>query len=879
MRVGFLATGLAICWQLNAADPNTQFEMQVRPLLSKNCWSCHTQSALGGLRLDSREAILKGGKSGPALVPNKPEESLLIQAVTHRHERLKMPPTGKLSDSDIAILTEWIENGAVWPAEAKTAVSKPGQGEYRITAEQRAFWSFQPVKQPAPPAVANQSWAKGTIDRFILSALESKGIQPAPASGKRELIRRATFDLIGLPPTPEQVEDFLRDRSPEAFAKVVDRLLASPQYGERWGRHWLDVARYSDDSLSPTLSAARYPNSFRYRNWVIGAFNQDMPFDVFVKAQIAGDLMPSGDSNQYTPGLGFYALSPEMQDDRVDVTTRGFLGLTVACATCHDHKFDPIPTKDFYSLQGVFSSTQMNEAPLAPKETVEEWQARDRKVKKQQDAITDFYRTQRNLLATVLASRTARYVLAAQGVEGKEGLDEETVERWRRYLADPHKQHPYLTRWFDLVSKGAPPEELRKAAAEFQETVLAIQDEKREVDEKNTYTLGRNPEALGDPNKALASLPRDKYMLWRDIFEKALADSSDYFRSPDGVVYYPPEKMDRFLQGPWKEYIDEQKKELARLKADLPPKYPFLQTIKDREKPADVRVSIRGDRNNQGDVAPRRFLAILSPEERKPFTHGSGRMELAESIADPRNPLTARVIVNRIWAQHFGRGIVATTSNFGQMGERPTHPELLDYLASSFLKRNWSIKGLHREIMLSATYQLGAVASASAAAKDPDNVYLSHASRRRLDVEALRDSILFVSGLLDPAPGEAAKPLDASNPKRTVYGLVSRRKLEGVLAMFDFPNPNSTSEGRIVTNVPLQRLFFMNSPFTENAAQALAKRFDGAPETKVRQMYLAAFNRQPDADELAAGIAFAEANSWAGYARVLLGANEFYYID
>ena len=292
-----------------------------------------------------------------------------------------MPPTGKLPDADIATLTEWIAQGAFWPEEAGAPAAKPNTGEYQITAEQRAFWSFQPVKSPPLPKVANSAWARTPIDQFILAALEGKGIQPSPAADKRTLIRRATFDLIGLPPTPEQVAAFLKDESPDAFAKVVDRLLASPQYGERWGRHWLDVARYSDDSLASTAGAARYPNSYRYRNWVIQAFNKDMPFNVFVKAQIAGDTMPSSDPTEFTPGLGFYALSPEMQDDRVDVTTRGFLGLTVACATCHNHKFDPIPTKDFYSIQGVFSSTQPTEFPLAPKEIVDAWQSRDRQIK------------------------------------------------------------------------------------------------------------------------------------------------------------------------------------------------------------------------------------------------------------------------------------------------------------------------------------------------------------------------------------------------------------------------------------------------------------------------------------------------------------------
>ncbi len=878
MKLLRLVSGLAVCWPLAAADPATQFEMQVRPLLAKNCWGCHTQSAMGGLRLDSKASVLKGGGSGVVVVPRKPAESLLIQAVSYKLDRLKMPPTGKLADSDIAILTEWVEQGAFWPEEA-AATAKAPAAEYQITPEQRAFWSFQPVKMPALPAVGDASWGRNGIDRFILSALEAKDIRPGKAADKRTLIRRATFDLIGLPPTPEQVDEFVQDNSPQAFAKVVDRLLASPQYGERWGRHWLDVARYSDDSLASTAGAARYPSSYRYRNWVIRALNEDMPFNLFAKAQIAGDLMPASDPTQYAAGLGFYALSPEMQDDRVDVTTRGFMGLTVACATCHNHKFDPIPTKDFYSLQGVFSSTQNYELPLAPKDVVDRWQAQDRKIRQQQQVIDDFYDAQRHQLSFLLASRTSRYLLAVQGVESKDGLDGETLDRWRAYLAEPKKEHPFLDKWFALVARKADADELRAAANEFQTLVLKINDEKRQVDEKNRATLGRNPDKLGDPNVAIASLPRERYILNRDLFELSTRDAAEYFKFPDGVLAYSASTIGRFLQGPWKDYADDQQKILAQLKAELPTKYPFLQTIKDRDRPADVRVAIRGDRNNPGEVAPRRFPAILSPEDRKPFTKGSGREELADAIVDPKNPLTVRVIVNRVWQGHFGRGIVSTPSNFGMMGQRPSHPELLDYLAASFLEHNWSLKWLHREIMLSTTYQLGAAADATATAKDPENVYLSHASRQRLEVEPLRDSILFAAGLLDLAPGEAAKPIDERNHKRTIYGFVSRRKMDTTLALFDFPNPNITSEGRIVTNVPLQRLFFMNSPFMSAAAEALAKRFEGTPETKIRQMYRTLYGREPESAELRDGVVYTNRDGWTSYARALLGSNEFYYID
>ncbi|MEO7653021.1 MAG: DUF1549 domain-containing protein, partial [Bryobacteraceae bacterium] len=365
------------------ADKSELFEMRVRPVLAKYCYACHTSSGMGGLQLDNREKLMKGGKSGPAIVPGDPDKSLLVQAVAQTHERLKMPPQGKLADTEIAALRAWVKDGAAWPESV--AASKNASAEYVITPEQRAFWSFQPVRKPEPPTVKDKSWAKSPIDRFILARLESESLKPVAPASKRDLIRRATLDLIGLPPTTEEVSTFVHDASPDAFSKVVDRLLASPHYGERWGRYWLDVARYSDDKLNSTKEEP-FPNSFRFRDWAIRAFNDDMPYDMFVKAQLAGDLLPATDREKYAPGLGFYGMSPEFQDDRVDATTRAFLGLTVACAQCHDHKFDPIPTKDYYSLLGVFRGTQYRELPLAPEDVVSSFNEQKKKMETQESA-------------------------------------------------------------------------------------------------------------------------------------------------------------------------------------------------------------------------------------------------------------------------------------------------------------------------------------------------------------------------------------------------------------------------------------------------------------------------------------------------------------
>src|SRR5262245_46621352 len=521
------------------------FEKQVRPLLAENCWQCHgPDKQKGGLRLDSQAALLQGGDSGPAVIPGKPDDSRLIRAI-HYNDTPRMPPKKKLAAEQVETLTAWVKMGAPWP-EATAEVRPPAPG-LKITAKERAFWSFQPVKEPPLPAVNDRAWPRAPIDYFVLAKLEENGLRPAGPADKRTLIRRATFDLIGLPPTPEEVDAFLADDSPDAFAKVVDRLLASPHYGERWGRHWLDVARYGEDQAH-TFQARKYPDGFRYRDWVVRAFNTDMPYDRFVMEQIAGDLLDGPDREERLAALGYFTVGPvyygkavaDELDDRIDTLCRGFLGLTAACARCHDHKFDPISQQDYYALQGVFASTDYKE-----------------------------------------------YVLTPDG-----GID-----------------------------------------------------------------------------------------------DKAVSD--------------PTDKMAR----------DNKKGEARK---------PVLHALTEG-KPANARVNLRGNPANLGDEVPRRFLAVLAGDEPPPFTQGSGRLELARAVASPDNPLTARVLVNRVWMHHFGRGIVSTPGNFGSLGERPTHPELLDYLAARFVADGWSIKKLHREILLSATYQLSSWHDDSNSREDPDN--------------------------------------------------------------------------------------------------------------------------------------------------------------
>ena len=848
-----------VCVTVFAQNPSGAneefFEMRIRPLFVNKCYACHTEEHMGGLELDTSEHALKGGKSGPVIVPGDPDHSLIVKALHYNDARLKMPPTGRLTDSEIAAVETWIRNGAVWPQSANTTAT-PKSAPYVITPEQRAFWSFRPIANPAPPTVRDSKWAHSEIDRFILAKLEDHNLKPVPAAGKRTLIRRATYDLTGLPPTPAEVAAFQNDRSPSAFAKVVDRLLDSPRYGEKWGRFWLDIARYSDDRLDSERDNP-YDNSFRYRDWVIQAVQQDMPFNQFVKAQIAGDLLP--DNRRFEAGLGFYSLSPEFQDERVDATTRGFMALTVACATCHNHKYDPIPSQDYYSLLGIFNNTELHETPLAPPEEVERYAAKKKELDEQEKDLKEFAGREAGELAEILAQKTASYMLGETS-----GLDKETTDRWAKYLANPTHKHPFLAQWDKDHS--------RQAAHEFQALLLAVNQEKKHVDDENHIRLGLNPtrENLSDAN--LVSLARDKYVLWEDFFGEK------------GVYYYGEKSIDRFLTGVWKDHLDSLRARAADLKKELPPRYPYLQTIADKQKPVEQHVWLRGNKDSPGELAPAHFLTILSTGSPARFAPGRERLDLAEAIVDPKNPLTARVIVNRVWQQHFGQGIVRTPSNFGKQGDTPSHPELLDYLASRFIAEGWSLKKLHREMMLTSAYALSTQNNEAGYAADPENRLLWRANRRRLDVESLRDSLLFVSGNLDLKAGGPALEFGPDNRRRTVYGYISRRRLDPVLALFDFPNPIATSEQRLPTLVPLQKLFFMNSDFVMEQSKSLAKKLaelSGDDNARVNDAYRLLFQRVPTEAERKLALEFLRAsqNAWPQYTQVLLSSNEFSYLN
>jgi len=934
---------LTICSSVFAQQNSSEFfENKIRPLLANKCYACHTASKLGDLRLDSRDALLKGGKSGPAVIPGQPDESLLIRAVTHADERLKMPMAGgKLAAQEIADLREWVKNGAPWPEQKQVQTSaKTG---FHITPEQRAFWSFQPLKKSPAPEVRDTAWVKTSIDRFILAALEKKDLKPVRAADRRALLRRASYDLTGLPPTPEQIDAFVSDSSPDAFATVVDRLLASPQYGERWGRHWLDVAHYADGGgkdkrpvfIGYGMAPAGYANTFLYRDWVIDALNRDLPYDQFVKAQIAGDLMRDKTN---LPALGFFGLGPwftgddvvfvearaNERDDRIDALTKGFLGLTVTCARCHDHKYDPISQKDYYSLGGVFWSSGYHEYDLADTAAVDRYKAHWKKIRDEQAAIENYVKDCSTALTESLASQAATYMMAARRVlmsnprldaakvAEEQKLDTETFQRWVKYLADPgRREHPYLREWDRLMaSGGGSEEEARRLAGEFQKLVLAVIADRQAVSKANEEMTKTY---LPDPNEARVLLPGDlmqfelfqykqmlvqkvvetnKYYVYLDVVQGE--PSSPDYPKKDAIFDYQGKKLLRFLSQEQKSRLDTMQAELAQLEKGSPPEYPYLMGLADNPSPANLKLNLRGNPHALGDEVPRGFPAILAGTngDPKPFTSGSGRLELAEAIV--RHPLAARVIANRVWLDHFGRGIVASPSNFGVMGERPSHPELLDYLASRLIENKWSLKSLHREIMLSAVYQLSTQITEPNQSADPDNKLLWRANLRRLDAESIRDSLLFVSGTLDERIGGPAQELNSSNnKKRTVYARIPRGGPSGVLGLFDFPDPTISGDQRSVTNVPLQGLFLLNSDLVSTQAVRFAERVstgtaDDDDKERIMKAYRLLFGRAATEHEIQRGLRFLDAartdatekaTPWQQYAQVLLSSGEFLYYN
>jgi mono/diheme cytochrome c family protein len=890
------------------------FESKVRPILVESCFECHTDDEKGGLRLDSRDRILKGGESGPAIVVGDPEKSLLVRAVRHDVGVKKMPRTGpKLADAQVAALVEWIRIGAPWPV-APSSGAAAARAEKTITAEHRAFWSFQPIRTVEPPATPDETWPKTAIDRFILARLEKEGLSPVRDADRRTLIRRATLDLTGLPPTTEEIDAFEKDTTADAFAKVVDRLLASPHYGEAWGRKWLDVARYGEDdprSLDPKgRGYAAYPNAYLYRDWVVKAFNDDLPYDQFVRAQLAADHMDEGVRVRMLPALGLIGLGPWYYDngaveitraderhDRVDVVSRGFLGLTVACARCHDHKYDPITAKDYYALAGVFLNAPYHEYPLVPASVVAEYKAQEKKIKNKEKLLGEFLTKEREQLSEALTLQAAKYMQAAWRVTGEPKddkaavvnelkLDYELLDRWLYFLGKPPKYYPFLKDWQEMVTRGGKKDEAKKLADDFQALLLAVMFEFKETKEENDIIRAKalpgtkKKERANKPNEfvtnddfcpgcglELKSLPTGRMHLVRDVYFDDLQDVLDAEGKPQrmrpALLRFDGWGLERQLSAERRQYINELREDIAALRKTFE-EYPYVHGVKDVEKPAELPFAVRGNPNKVGEPVARRFLTVLS-DAPKPLTTGSGRLELADEIL--RQPIATRVIVNRIWKGHFGTGIVDTASNFGELGERPTHPDLLEYLSKRFVDNGLSIKKLHREIMLSRVYQLGSEDAAKSAAKDSGNRLYWRMGRRRLTAEEIRDALLAVSGDLDRKMGGPSAELTAAYKRRTLYGRISRYRLDQFLQLFDHPAPTITAENRFATNVPLQRLFFMNSDFVQQQAELLARKLAEEPDnaSRVKAAYRAIYGRAPEDAELQAGLAYLAAEPLRAY--------------
>ncbi len=852
--------------QTPAAAQADFFEKRVRPILATRCQSCHgakVQSA--GLNLTSAAGF-------------RAFSARLLPAVSYSGPA-KMPPTGKLSDGEIAALREWVNMGAPWP-ESEPAGTPAAD-----------FWSFRPVKVPSLPPVKNEGWARNPIDRFVLARLEERGLAPAAPAGKVTLIRRVTYDLTGLPPSEDEVRAFAADASPEGFAKIVDRLLASPRYGERWGRHWLDVARYADSTGAD--EDHRYPHAWRYRDYVIDAFNRDLPYDRFIREQIAGDLLPDEKGGEVnTAGIvatGFLALGPKLiaeqdkpkmfydiVDEQIDVTGKAILGLTIACARCHDHKFDPVSTKDYYSLASIFASTKqlaklegtvskLYFAPLVGRDAAEQYESHQQKIEAKKLEIDEVKAEEARRYRDALSPRMAEYMVAARKVYVESAapadaakaasLDAALLARWVEYLKPGKERRAHLEPWYQ-----AAPSDLESTArryqTEFQE-VAAKRDKKFQPGDNRFFT------------------------------EVAAA------KGPLGM---PDAQRDKPLTAA----LDA---EMAKLKDSAPAEPPFACGVAEG-KNVDQRVFVRGNPAALGDPVAKRFPSVLAGENQPPITAGSGRLELAHWLTDARNPLTARVMANRIWQGHFGEGLVRTPSNFGLAGERPSHPELLDWLATEFVARGWSIKALHRLIVLSNTYQMSGAATPEMRELDADNRLLSRFKMRRLAVEEIRDSLLAADGSLDLTMGgslqkgegtdkefsdDRKSPNPDNSTRRTVYLPLRRSNLASMFNLYDFGDATTSTETRAQTNVAPQALFMMNSAFVATRARTLATKVMDDPRGIERAWYLV-LGREPEPGERQAARDYLERFpsksgdgagrllAWSSLCRSLMASNDFIYV-
>lgn len=793
------------------------FEKKIRPVLVKHCYRCHSAEAVnkgrlkGGLQLDTRKGIRQGGDSGPAVVPSQPKNSLLLDAL--KYQKFEMPPKGKLSQQTIDDFEHWIEEGAADPRDGQPIVTNSIDFD-----KARQFWSLQPIGRPTIPQSTGENLSP--IDHFVQARLHREGLTSTEPASPQTLIRRLYFDLIGLPPTPAVVNAFVSNHSEEAYNRLVDSLLASPHFGEKWARHWLDVARYAESNGRARNMV--WHHAWRYRDYVIDAMNADMPFDQFIREQIAGDLLPANSSQQRDRQIvatGFLALGPksleernrklfqlDTVDEQIDVISRGFLGFSVSCARCHDHKFEPIPTADYYALAGIFLST---------------------------DTL---------------------YGLGPKGIKGVNDAELQPIGQHRDRAKDAAKH---------------------------------LEQVKEQTQKRNTARS-------------------DRYRVVRRVASMKLQ-----LKKPGVNAETIQQEIDKLNEEikEWDAKIKKMDEDLKHLVENPPPLPGYAMAAREQPTLIDSHIHIRGEFNNLGKKVSRGVLQVISiPEVESIRTHQSGRLQLANWIASPKNPLTTRVAVNRIWQHLFGRGLVATPDDFGINGSRPSHPQLLDYLASRFIEQRWSMKKLIREIVLSRTYQLSSAVIEMNQKLDPENIFLWRSRPSRLTVEAFRDAVMTVSGQLDLTP-RSGSVIAEMNPftqdefnsrtnltqeqmkhsHRSIYFTVARGKLPEILKLFDFADPNALIGKRDETSVPAQALFLMNSPWmleqAKHTATRLLKHGQTTPVESLNQLYLSAFSRLPTSIERERALTFLRTNSedpplekWTQICQVVLASLEFRYL-
>jgi mono/diheme cytochrome c family protein len=918
------------------ADAVEFFESKIRPLLANNCFICHgPKMQMVGLDLSTASGFFKGSDNGPVVIKGDPENSRFIQAVGYQG-KIKMPPAGKLQDQQIDDLRDWVRMGAPWPASVAAADVAAGNAREPHEPAEREFWAFRPVKKVVPPAVRNSSWIKTPVDHFILAKLEEKGIDPASHAGKLALLRRATFGLTGLPPTEQEIEEFLTDSSPDAFSKVVDRLLTSPRYGECWGRHWLDVARFAESTGAD--EDRRYPYAWRYRDYVIDSFNRDLPYDQFIMEQVAGDLLPAMKSGEVNingvVATGFLALGPkpiaqqdkvkmvyDVVDEQIDVMSKAFLALTISCARCHDHKFDPISSKDYYSLASIFASTrsfkkiegtvsQFYVEPLVSRSVYQKYEACQKKIGARMMEIDWIREEEAAGYARRLSSRMADYMVAAwkvyeQGASpaelaSEQGLDLAVLERWVGYLRPDGEVKPHLARWravqeslltatakdyqdqFQIMAK-----EWQNALADWKSKIEAARESHTEIPEKPKFDGGKD-------------------RLFSELAFGSVDPGNGKIVRP-GPLALPERSPEQLFSAESRERLAALRQDVEELKKASPPEPPMACAVAEGQS-ITQRIFMRGNHDTQGEEVPKGVPQILVEQQPFDLRQGSGRLELAKWLADPKNPLTARVMANRLWQWHFGEGLVRTPSNYGKMGLRPTHPELLDYLAGRFIESGWSIKAMHRLLMLSNTYQMSSQVTREKAEADPSNELWSHFNRRRLTVEEIRDSFLGLDGTLDLTMGGSLQTYNDTEDgnerpsfslpqtkRRTVYLPLRRSNLFSLLNLFDFGDATSSSDGRTRSNVAPQALFMMNSDFMSERSRCFAefllkgKSIDESQ--RIQQAYRIALSRSPTAQEIQNAIQYitrfpakaagreAYLDGWQSFCQILIASNEFIYVD